>query len=56
VGGAGALPFGLSVPGGRVVPSSGVTVVGVRPTQHCGHGAPKVGVVRLLEHKYRVAG
>jgi predicted acetyltransferase len=32
VGGAGVFPFGLSLPGGASIPSSGVTVVGVYPT------------------------
>jgi predicted acetyltransferase len=32
VGGAGAFPFELTVPGGRQVPCAGVTVVGVLPT------------------------
>jgi len=32
VGGAGALDFGLSVPGGASIPSAGVTIVGVFPT------------------------
>lgn len=32
VGGAGALDFGMSVPGGASIPSAGVTVVGVFPT------------------------
>jgi predicted acetyltransferase len=32
VGGGGAFPFGLTVPGGRTVRAAGVTVVGVLPT------------------------
>jgi predicted acetyltransferase len=32
VGGAGAFPFELSVPGGRSLPCAGVTAVGVHPT------------------------
>jgi predicted acetyltransferase len=32
VGGAGAFPFRISLPGGRSAPSAGVTVVGVAPT------------------------
>src|SRR6266511_3390401 len=32
VGGAGAFTYELSVPGGRTVPSAGVTVVGVQPS------------------------
>jgi predicted acetyltransferase len=32
VGGAGAFPFDLTVPGGRRVPSAGITMVGVLPT------------------------
>ena len=32
VGGAGALDFSMSVPGGASIPSAGVTIVGVLPT------------------------
>ena len=42
VGGAGALDFGLSVPGGATVPTGGVTVVGVLPSHR------RRGILRAL--------
>ena len=42
VGGAGAFPFELTVPGGAVVPTAGVTVVGTFPTHR------RRGVLRAM--------
>jgi predicted acetyltransferase len=42
VGGAGAFPFEMTVPGGRAVPTAGVTVVGTYPTHR------RRGVLRSL--------
>jgi predicted acetyltransferase len=44
VGGAGAFPYDVSVPGGATVPTAGVTVVGVLPTHR------RRGVLSQLMH------
>src|SRR5260221_5533724 len=42
IGGAGAFTFQMSVPGGALVPTAGITVVGVLPTHR------RRGVLRML--------
>ncbi|MES4901974.1 MULTISPECIES: GNAT family N-acetyltransferase [unclassified Streptomyces] len=54
VGTAGLFSFGLSVPGGAVVPAAGVTMVGVQPT-HRRRGVLRAMMRRLLDD-VRAAG